>query len=163
MITRQDYFKAYEGHPEITPDMDARADDLLARVTNLLIIAGENGWEPTTNPHTGNWISGQQNGGWRPQDCPIGAARSTHKQAQGIDLYDPLGRLDKWLLTDLGLKSLAEIGLWIEHPGWTDGWCHLQSIPPGNPPRHEVRAYIPSNAPPMTKIYGASPVYWRAA
>lgn len=161
MITVSDYFKAYEGHPEITPEFQANAKDLLAKVDKLLAVAGRYGWEPTTNPSTGNWISGQKNGGWRPQDCPIGASKSTHKQAQGIDIADPHGRLDKWLLTDAGLDALVEIGLWIEHPGWTDGWCHLQSTPPGSSPR--VRVYIPSSAPPQTLAYGKSPVYREVA
>lgn len=163
MIGRHDYFRAYLGHPGITPEIEANAADLLARVDRLLAIAGTHGWEPTLNPATGTWISGQDNGGWRPLDCPIGAPRSTHKQGQGIDIADPHGQLDKWLLTEAGLDALVACGLWIEHPGWTDGWSHLQSVPPGRPPRPEVRVYIPSSAPPQTTIYGREPIIMETA
>lgn len=159
MILVQDYFRAYADHPGITEAMKANAVELLSRVDRLLGIAGYYGWEPTLNPATGTWISGQDNGGWRPQDCPIGAPQSTHKQGQGVDIADPFGALDKWLMTARGLEALKECGLWIEHPGWTDGWSHLQSVPPGGSyPRPEVRVYIPSIAPPQTRIYGTQPV-----
>jgi hypothetical protein len=49
---------------------------------------------------------------------------------QAIDIYDPDGDLDEWLMTDKGLAVLDSIGLWIEHPSCTKGWCHLQTIPP---------------------------------
>lgn len=158
MITVDQYFRAYAGHPEITVDMKARAAELLGRVNALLERAADDGWTATINPATGTWISGEQNGGWRPQACLIGAAESNHKQAQGVDVADPHGVLDKWCLTERGLQAMEDIGLWLEHPGWTDGWCHLQSVPPGRPPRPEVRVFIPSSAPPQTEIYGRRPV-----
>src|SRR3990167_9426134 len=133
MITAYDYFKAYPEHPAITGEIHENACDLLERVLKLLSIAGTHGWEPTVNPNTGTWISGEMNGGWRPPECVIGAPRSTHKQGRGIDISDPYGKLDKWLMTVPGLNALVKCGLWIDHPGWTDGWSHLQSVLPGNP------------------------------
>lgn len=161
MIGISQYFRAYAGHAALTPAIAENAIDLLDRVNDLLGRAALAGWVPTVNPATGNWISGEDNGGWRPPDCPVGAPLSAHKQGQAIDIADPDGWLDKFCLTEAGLDALVELGLWLEHPGWTDGWCHLQSVPPRSSPR--VRVFIPSLAPPMTTIYGRAPVYREVA
>jgi hypothetical protein len=49
---------------------------------------------------------------------------------QAIDIYDPDGDLDDWLMTIEGLAALEALGLWIEHPSATKSWSHLQTIPP---------------------------------
>lgn len=100
------------------------------------------------------------NSGWRPpsvnEATRNAATGSTHLTAEGIDLYDPNGDLDKWCLANLGV--LVELGLWQEHPGWTDGWCHLQTCPPRRDMAHaRVRVYIPSSQPPQTMAYGREP------
>lgn len=72
--------------------------------------------------------------GWRPPSVnaatPGAAPNSKHMTGQAVDIYDPDGELDNWLITDEGLAALTEIGLWIEHPSATKGWCHIQSLPP---------------------------------
>ena len=82
-VTADDYFAAYAGHPEITPAIETNADLLLGKVNALLEECIANGWTPRVNPATGTLISGQQNGGWRPSDCPIGSPQSSHKTGRG--------------------------------------------------------------------------------
>ena len=45
-----------------------------------------------------------------------------------IDISDPEGDLDEWCLEHQDV--LQTIGLWMEHPSATKGWCHVQTIPP---------------------------------
>jgi hypothetical protein len=79
------------------------------------------GRELPINPKTNSCISGETNGGFRLPDCPIGAADSSHKQGQGVDIYDPLNDLDAWITDDI----LTDFDLYREHPVSTEFWCHL--------------------------------------
>lgn len=125
-ITAQDYFRAYADHPAITDAIRANADKLLEKVNALLEECVGNGWEPKINPATGTLISGQNNGGWRPPECPIGAPSSSHKQGRGIDIADADGSLDE-MITD---GMLEFHGLYREAPGATSGWTHLSDRAP---------------------------------
>ncbi len=106
---------------------------MLAKVFDLLREAESNGVEVQTNPKTRTLVSGEVYGGFRPQDCPIGAPHSAHKEGRAVDVYDPTGALDKWL-TD---ARLAAHGLYREAPSATNGWCHLQDRPTAN------RTFVP--------------------
>lgn len=130
MITVSDYFKAYRNthSHEITQEFEINAELLLDSVNLLLEECKLLGWSPQINPHTGTYISGQDNGGWRPQNCPIGAPKSSHKQARGVDIADADGSLDE-VITDPLLKKY---GLFREAPGSTPGWTHLTDRPPGS-------------------------------
>jgi hypothetical protein len=81
--------------------------------------------------------------GWRPpavNAAQRGAAvNSKHMTGRAVDVYDPDGDLDEWLMTGDGQRALKEIGLWLEHPSATKGWSHLQSIPP----RSQNRVFYP--------------------
>lgn len=125
-ITQEDYFRAYHGHPEITDTILINAAGLLAAVNALLEECVANGWIPRVNPATGTLISGQDNGGWRPSDCPIGAPTSSHKTGRGVDIADGNGELDA-LITD---GMLEFHGLYRESPEATSGWCHLTDRAP---------------------------------
>lgn len=127
-ITVNDYFKAYAGHAEITAEVTGNADRLLARVNSLLESCIADGWVPRVNPATGTLISGQDNGGWRPQACPVGAPKSSHKIGRGVDVADADGSLDALVTDDL----LEAHGLYREHPDATAGWCHLSDKAPGS-------------------------------
>lgn len=152
MFTMESYWKGrdtqYES--ELTDEIRANAEDTVDKANQLLEEAGMRKIE-------------QVNSGWRPKgvnDATANAAsRSLHLVAKAIDIYDPDGDLDKWCLRNLDV--LKVIGLWQEHPGWTDGWCHVQTVGPGFPPKPGPRVFIPSSAPPATTIYGTSP-YWDA-
>jgi len=74
------------------------------------------------------------NSGWRPpvvnQATPGASPTSKHMTAQAIDLADPEGDLDDWLMSDKGQAVLTRLGLWHEHPSFTVGWAHVQTVPP---------------------------------
>jgi hypothetical protein len=133
MITLSDYFGPRERHPEATDEMRANATALLGKVNSLLARAdAEAGWHWPVDVDTGTCVSGSRgysgDGGWRPSDAKTGAPRSSHKKARGIDVYDPGNMLDDWLND----KILEEHGLYRETPRATNGWCHLQDVPPGS-------------------------------
>ena len=81
------------------------------------------------------------NSGWRPiaiNSATVGAsATSKHITCQACDIHDPNGDLDEWCKDNLDV--LAEIGLWLESPAHTPGWCHVQTVPP----RSGNRIFIP--------------------
>lgn len=70
--------------------------------------------------------------GWRPPAVNAvtkgAAVMSKHMTGEAIDLFDPDGSLDRWLM--LNQKVLKDLGLWLEHPDATPRWCHVQTIPP---------------------------------
>ena len=76
------------------------------------------------------------NSGWRPPAVnaatPGAALRSKHMLCQAIDVHDPEGLIDNWLMTPQGQDALTKIGLWLEHPSATKGWSHWQTVPPGS-------------------------------
>ncbi len=138
---------------ELTPDLLNNATDLLERVNRLL------GIYYSLNP--GAKRIEKVTSGWRPaainSGVPGAAKGSNHMKCLAVDLDDD-GPFDRWCFEHP--EYLAECSLWLEHPGWTDGWCHLQSVPPKS--GEHVRVFIPNNNDPMTMAYGRSPVIWRA-
>lgn len=133
MITVADYFGPKEGHPEATEQMHENAALLLGRVNDLLDEARECGaYNDPVDPDTGTCISGSRggsgDGGFRFHNSATGAPKSAHKQARGVDVYDPTNRLDTWITDEV----LERFGLHREHPDATPGWCHLQDVPPGS-------------------------------
>jgi len=135
MITPADYFKAYAGHADITPDIEANAEVLLVKVNSLLEACILSGFKPTANPATGTLISGQNNGGWRPPECAIGAPSSAHKTGEAVDIYDPENELEVLI----GVDELTRHGLYKEHPNATPRWLHLGT----RAPRSGNRIFMP--------------------
>ena len=125
-VTQEDYFKAYAGHPEITDTIRINAAGLLTAVNALLEECIANGWIPRVNPATGTLISGQQNGGFRPQACPVGAPTSSHKTGEGVDIADVGDRLDSMIDDEM----LERHGLYRESPEDTQNWVHLSTRAP---------------------------------
>lgn len=118
MISLSDYFGPWLGHPDATPDRVDNAEFLLEHVNRLLSAYGK---PLPINPNTKTNISGATFGGFRPQSCPQGAPGSSHKDGEGVDVYDPDNALDDWLTDGI----LAAYGLYREAPDATPGWCHL--------------------------------------
>lgn len=120
-ITLDGYFMGRDrSHAaELTDERRAHAEETVERVNRLLARAG---------------IATAVNSGWRPAGINAGvpgaAPRSKHIECLAVDLDDPDGALDRWCLQHL--DALSEIGLWLEHPDATPGWCHLQIRPPGS-------------------------------
>ena len=125
MITLEDYFGKWIGHPDANVQRKIHAQALLECVNALLFEYPE---DVPVNPQTNSYVSGATYGGFRPQDCPQGAPNSSHKEGMAIDIYDPHGDRDKWLTDDI----LEEYGLYREHPDHTIHWCHLSIRAPGS-------------------------------
>jgi hypothetical protein len=134
-VSLADYGGVWLAHPDFTPARQDAARDLCARVNALLADLEAEGVRTRANPKTGTLISGETYGGFRPQDCPIGAAGSSHKQGQGLDLFDPYGVLSGRLV--MRVAMLVKHGLWMENPAATPTWCHLQTRPA------KIRIFIP--------------------
>ena len=132
MITTNDYWMGRDKtYPlDLSTATRRNAETMVELANKLLTLAKVAGVTLETNPRSGTIVSS----GWRPPDVnastPGAAARSKHMTGQAIDLYDPDGDLDDWLMTDDGQRAMADIGLWHEHPSATKGWAHLQSVPP---------------------------------
>lgn len=149
IITVSDYFAGYPDHPGITDQMRDDAEDLLDRVNAVRAEAAADGVEFQLNPATGTYISGTQNGGWRPLACKIGAPSSAHKVGKGVDSYDPSRRFASWCWAHR--DRVQAHGLSMERPEWTPTWVHLQSkaVASGN------IAFVPSSDPPLTSLPAA--------
>jgi hypothetical protein len=141
MITVLQYFAKKLGNPECTVQMHDRAEILLDKVNRLIITAEEcQAFVLEIDPDTGSGISGSRggagDGGFRLSGSTTGAAKSAHKQAHAVDVYDPGNRLDSWLsmyeTENGGNLMLEQYGLYREAPASTNGWCHLQDTPPGS-------------------------------
>ncbi len=145
-LTVGDVLGPYADHADATDTVCENLIELVRRANLVLDAMVADGCTPLRNPRNKTFVSGSANGGFRPQDCPMGAPRSKHKLGLAVDLVDPYRELAKWAVNNLG--TLAEIGLWIEDPRWTPTWLHLQCVAPGNPPVETRRVFIPDSSPP---------------
>ena len=95
--------------------------------------------ETPRSPRTGSVLTS----GWRPPEVneaiPGAAPRSHHIWGRAADIYDPEGEIDDYLMTTEGQELLTKLGLWMEHPSATKGWCHVQT----RPPRSGRRVFYP--------------------
>jgi hypothetical protein len=118
-ITLAQYFMGRDAEhgAELTESLRRNAGAMVARANMLLERAG---------------IACAVNSGWRPHavnaQVPNASPRSRHLTCEAIDLADPDDRLDAWCVRHL--EVLEALGLWLEHPQATPGWCHLQIVPP---------------------------------
>ena len=127
-ISTADYFGLWANHPDATLARVSAAEDMLDKVNGLLEEAEAHRVELKVNPATQTHVSGQNFGGFRPEDCPQGASNSSHKVGRGVDIYDPDEALDRWI-TDAILESH---GLFRESPSATKSWVHLTDRAPGS-------------------------------
>lgn len=140
MITLQQYLMGRErSHGlQLGPDLLRNAERTVDLANRLLVLAKGAGVALHEHPGSGSIVTS----GWRPADInastPGARPRSLHLSCEAIDLYDPDGDLDEWLLgaADVVLKDL---GLWLEHPAATKGWAHVQT----RPPRSGRRVFYP--------------------
>jgi hypothetical protein len=144
MITKEHYFLG-RAHSD---EQDKNAEELLSRVNALLHEAAEdNAYEYQIDHDTNSQISGSKggvgDGGYRLPDSKTGAPSSTHKDANGIDIYDPERRLAAWCVSNP--DRLAAHKLWCEDFRWTPVWCHFQRVAP----RSGRRIYVPSLSRPL--------------
>ncbi len=136
MITYKQYVGRWAS--EITEEFKQNIEIKLLPVINGLIEHLQNrGIIFPINPNTSSIISGSTLGGFRPQTTAVGAAKSNHKKGLAVDLYDPKKEIGAWCLANKSI--LAEFDVYIEHPDYTNGWCHMQVVPPAS----GKRVFIP--------------------
>ena len=153
IVTIEQYAGRYLAHCDFTQERRANAVGLLAIVNPVLALAIADGVPLEVNPTTGCLISGSGNGGFRPQDCPIGAPTSNHKQGRGIDIYDPRRLFARWCLRNIErLKALGVRGM--ENPQWTPTWVHLQDITVKSGKFVFIPDTSPAKAPPLPEQTG---------
>ncbi|MBW8783009.1 MAG: hypothetical protein JF599_14150 [Verrucomicrobia bacterium] len=122
-----------EQHPlALSTDIERNATRTVAVANALMARAMGAGIHFDSNPKTGSPVSS----GWRPpavNAATKGAAtNSKHMTGLAVDVYDPAGKIDAWLLSERGQQALVDLGVWIEDPGATAGWSHWQIVPPGS-------------------------------
>jgi hypothetical protein len=132
MITLTDYWMGRDRlfPVALTPQIERNAATMVDLANKLVVLAKAAGVSFETHRATGSLVSS----GWRPPafnaTVANAAPNSKHMTGQAIDLYDPDGDLDDWLMSAQGQKVMTDLGLWHEHPSATKGWAHLQSLPP---------------------------------
>lgn len=132
MISLADYWMGRDAtYPlAMTPAIARAAITTVDLANKLLAIAQADGVPLVRKADTRSLVAS----GWRPpaiNAATLGAAPSSkHMTGQAIDIYDPDGDLDEWLMTAPGQRVLVDLGLWLEHPSATKGWSHVQTIPP---------------------------------
>lgn len=120
MITLEDYLKGrHVQYPdEYSAELEANAVQLLRRVNALLDDIG--------------MLDGiRVSSGFRPREINAaagGARHSKHITCQAIDIADPIPKIGRKITREL----LRKHGLFMEHPSYTHGWIHLQSVPPAS-------------------------------
>ena len=130
-ITLAEYYMGRDAtHAHLLgPLLQANAARTVEAANRLLAQAETAGVTLEESPRTGSIVSS----GWRPADVnaatPGAAPRSLHMQCLAVDLYDPDGDLDDWLLASAE-TVLQDLKLWLEHPAATKGWAHVQLVPP---------------------------------
>lgn len=150
MITLSQYFSnptTGELKPHTEQHEDAARDLLERREALREDFRAATGRGIAVCPNTGSEISGSRNGagdgGFRVHNAATGSPGSSHKEARGVDDYDPGDELDHWLdqFEDAhgGNAKLDEHGLYREHPDATPGWCHLTT----RAPRSGRRTFTP--------------------
>ena len=134
MINLNQYVGVHLNSPDWTSERQQNAEKLLEKCALLELAMTDDGIEFPDNPKTGSGVSGETFGGFRPQDCPIGASNSAHKTGEAVDRYDHSGAIDSWCMAHQTV--LKTYGIFIEHPSATPGWSHWSTRMP--PSGHQV-------------------------
>ena len=122
MITYEQYVGHWAQSPDLTSERKVNAVRLLYAVADLQKEMEDDNVIFLCNPKTWSQISGEVYGGFRPQDCPIGATHSSHKEGLAVDIYDPDNKIDAWCMAHE--DRLKFHGIYIEHPDSTPHWSH---------------------------------------
>lgn len=130
-ITLDQYYRGRDRlYPQdLTPAVKANAVRTVTAVNALIAAMERDGVEIEDSPLTKSPVTS----GWRPPAInaatPNAAVRSLHMTGEACDLYDPEGVLDDWCMRNRD-RLRTELGLCLEHPSSTKGWCHVQIRPP---------------------------------
>ena len=127
-LTLFDYYMGRDAKYVVPSEVKANAEHTVEQVNKLLSYLEAHGIEIQINPRTKNPITS----GWRPPEInaatPNAAPKSKHVTGCACDIYDPDGEIDDFLM--LYPNILRDLGLHMEHPSATKGWCHVQTVPP---------------------------------
>lgn len=127
-ITIKDYLMGRDERNFLHPEVKKSAENTVLVVNRLLSYFPGYGVVLEAHPSTKTVISS----GWRPAELnawtPGAAPKSKHITGCACDIYDPDGAIDDFLMDNNWL--LKELGLFMEHPSATKGWCHVQTVPP---------------------------------
>lgn len=140
-ITLKDYWMGRDQqYPRaLSTEIRQEAERTVECVNKLLRGLSAASVETPRSPRTGSVLTS----GWRPPEVneaiPGAAIRSHHLWGRAADIYDPEGEIDDYLMTTEGQELLTKLGLWMEHPSATKGWCHVQT----RPPRSGRRVFYP--------------------
>lgn len=137
MVTLAEYVGPHAKSKDWSYVRQQNAQALLDKVNALCDEMRADGIILHVNPSTRSQVSGKTLGGFRPQNATQGAPNSSHKEGQGIDLYDPNNTIDAWCMVNQA--RLAHHGIYIEHPDATKGWCHMTT----RAPRSGNRVFMP--------------------
>lgn len=127
MISLGHYAGPWSQSPDWTSERRMNAVALLNACHHLESLMRNEGVVFQTNHKTNSQVSGTNYGGFRPQDCPIGAPNSAHKEGMAVDIYDPNEDIDRWILANEWV--LDRTNLYLEDPDKTVGWSHWQIRP----------------------------------
>lgn len=111
MITPKDYLMGREKDHPINLVQSQNMANLLSRINHLFAT---------------HKLVAVLSSGYRPEviNKKIGGVKhSLHTTCAAIDLFDHDGSLAKFF--KLNVKILEEYQLWMENPGYTKGWIHL--------------------------------------
>jgi hypothetical protein len=124
---------------ELTAEIGANAATTVKLVNSLLAVMEAEGMKLEAHPVSQSLITS----GWRPpqinRQVKGAAPKSKHMTGEAVDLYDPEGDIDNFLMSGQGQRVLASLGLYIEHPSATKSWSHIQIVPP----RSQQRVFYP--------------------
>ena len=140
-ITLTDYLMGRDSlYPEdCTLEVKANAEKTVKLVNSLLAVMEAEGMKLEAHPVSQSLVSS----GWRPpqinRQVKGAAPKSKHMTGEAVDLYDPEGDIDNFLMSGAGQRVLASLGIWIEHPSATKSWSHCQIVPP----RSGMRVFYP--------------------
>ena len=132
MISLADYYmdRREKYALDLTPDLERNALRTVDLVNRLLVIANTAGVRASISPTTGTVVSS----GWRPpavNEATANSAKGTskHLQCNACDIRTADGKLARWAASVAG-TVLKDLGLWMEDPGYTPTWLHVQTIKP---------------------------------
>lgn len=112
MISRDEVLMGRDAQFPLTPELETNLAHLLDCINKFRTIYG---------------IPMVVNSGYRPGHFNTdakGALNSPHLTCQAVDFTDIDRKLTTWCLAHLDV--LEQCGLWMEDPGHTPVWCHLQ-------------------------------------
>ena len=128
MITRDEILMGRDKEYPLNATLESNLQKLLTALNKFRTIYGK----PM-----------QVSSGYRPgkyNKAAGGATKSNHMICMACDFVDIDSSLDSFCVANQDV--LKECGLYLEHPKWTNTWCHLDILP------RKRRIFIPTDKEP---------------